>query len=145
MQSTLLFIVCNYQKVEMKVLVLVSECTLILVSLALSGFWVSDPNGNYEPYIAVVLGITAFLEFARRMVTNRTRVRIQKDVGKRYVNQSHKMHFIKGLPALRCAAYENARELWDGGVTAEMRQGSYKQLSHHWKPADKGWRADGYT
>lgn len=127
-QSAPLPIFKKIQKFEMKNLVLVFEFSLILVSLVLSGFWVSDPDGNYEPYIAVILGITAFLEFARRMVGNRRKIRSQRDLGKRYVDQSHQMHFIKGLPALRRAAHENARELWDGGVTAEMRQGSYDYI-----------------
>lgn len=43
----------------------------------------------------------------------------------RYLDQPHQLRFVESLPELKKVIYRNAREGWDTGVTADMRQASY--------------------
>jgi len=48
-----------------------------------------------------------------------------EEFARRYTDQPAHIRFIKALPKLKRVVYENAREGWDTGITAEMRQASY--------------------
>lgn len=43
----------------------------------------------------------------------------------RHLNQPHQLRFVKSLPELKEVTCKNAREGWNTGVTADMRQASY--------------------
>lgn len=105
------------------------ELILLISALAIGAFWASDPEGNYEPFLAVI-GITlTLLELFRRLTDRNNKANIpEKIYARRYLDQPHHLHFIKGLPSLRHAAHESAQELWDSGMTANMRQGSYDYI-----------------
>ena len=48
-----------------------------------------------------------------------------KAYARRYLEYPSHYRFIKALPKLRAVVQENAREGWDTGVTADMREASY--------------------
>jgi hypothetical protein len=107
-------------------ILLIVELILLVLALAIGAFWVSDPDGNYEPFLALIWVILPLLELFRRL-TGRDN-KLKKIYARRYLDQPHQLHFIKGLPSLRRAAHESAQELWDSGITASMRQGSYDYI-----------------
>lgn len=105
------------------------ELILLISALTIGAFWASDQEGNYEPFLAVI-GITlALLELFKRLTDRNNKANIpEKIYARRYLDQPHHLHFIKGLPSLRQAAHESTQELWDSGITANMRQGSYDYI-----------------
>jgi hypothetical protein len=48
-----------------------------------------------------------------------------EEFARRYTDQPSHIRFVKALPKLRAVVYDNAREGWATGVTADMRQASY--------------------
>jgi hypothetical protein len=48
-----------------------------------------------------------------------------EEFARRYTDQPSHIRFVKSLPKLRAVVYENAREGWVTGVTADMREASY--------------------
>lgn len=62
------------------------------------------------------------LASAVREVTEQTPA---EEFTRRYVDQPSHIRFLKALPKLRAVVYENAKEGWDTGATADMREASY--------------------
>lgn len=118
----------TFENMKNKILLII-ELILPVAALTIGGLWVIDPNENYEPFLAVMGIVLALLELCRRLsVRSNTVEKTKKIYARRYLDQPHHFHFIKGLPSLRNAAHENAQELWDSGITANMRQGSYDYI-----------------
>jgi hypothetical protein len=118
----------THEKMKNKILLAI-ELTLLFPALVLGAFWANNPSGNYEPFLAVIGVALALLELFRRLTDRNNEINIpEKIYARRYLDQPHHLHFIKGLPSLRNAAHESAQELWDSGITANMRQGSYDYI-----------------
>lgn len=113
-------------KLTSKIITII-EIIILLVALLLGGLWISDPNANYEP-ILVFLGFTlTVLEVVKRKskVHEKNEGPKLKQHARRYLDQPHQVHFIQSLPRLKRVAEESSQQLWDSGITANMRQGSY--------------------
>ncbi|MGL4822794.1 MAG: hypothetical protein ACRC2W_07370 [Plesiomonas shigelloides] len=118
----------DLDKMKNKILLTI-ELTILISSLVIAAFWANDPEGNYEPFIAVLAGILALLELSRRLIDRSNKLTIPPKIyARRHLDQPHQLHFIKGLPSLRHAAHERSQELWDSGITANMMQGSYDYI-----------------
>jgi hypothetical protein len=124
-----------------KKIIAISEILLLIAALIIGGFWIQTPEGNYEPILVFMGFLLPVLEVARRKIKPSDKVdvvekkRPSKDYARRYLDQPHQCHFINNLPKLKKVAEQSSQELWDSGITANMRQGSYdliNSLQDYW-------------
>ena len=124
-----------------KKIIAISEIFLLVVALIIGGLWIQTPEGNYEPILVFIGFLLLVLEVARRQIKPSEEAdvgeknRPSKDYDRRYLDQPHQCHFINNLPKLKKVVEQSSQELWDSGITANMRQGSYdliNSLQDYW-------------
>ncbi len=120
-----------------KVFITASEIVLLIVALIIGAFWIKQPDANYEPILVFLSFLLPMLEVARRKVSNKQVDMVPQTTSyaRRYLDQPHQCHFINNLPNLKKAVEQSSQELWDSGITANMRQGSYDlihSLQDYW-------------
>ena len=116
-------------------IIAVCEVLLLIVALIIGVLWIQSPEANYEP----ILVFFSFLLFVLEVVRRKIKPSKEPDVcelsikvkqhTRRYLDQPHQCHFINNLPKLKKVVKESSQELWDSGITANMRQGNYDLIN----------------
>nr|CAA6810390.1 MAG: Unknown protein [uncultured Thiotrichaceae bacterium] len=124
-------------------IIAVSEVLLLIVALIIGVLWIQTPEANYEPVLVFMGFLLTILEVVRRKIKPKPskefdvgeQNNLSRDYTRRYLDQPHQCHFINNLPKFKKAVEQSSQELWDSGITANMRQGSYdliNSLQDYW-------------
>ncbi|OOE35980.1 hypothetical protein BZG04_07640 [Salinivibrio kushneri] len=115
-----------------------AEVLVLIAALIVGALWIQEPEASYEPFLVFLSFLLPVLEIFRRKFSSTEELdddRANKEYPRRYLDQPHQCHFINNLPNLKKVVEQSSQELWDSGVTANMRQGNYDlihSLQDYW-------------
>jgi len=115
-----------------------TEVLVLIAALIIGALWIQKPEATYEPALVFLGFLLPALEIARRKFSstdNLDKDKVNKEYPRRYLDQPHQCHFINNFPNLKKVVEQSSQELWDSGITANMRQGSYDlihSLQDYW-------------